>query len=927
MAYEDFTTYTEVDPYGRWFQSASWVLASGVRVNEDSYVYKDYGAGYFDGDYIHECEVKFQSSQQWGRFVLWEVTNNPGSLNDMTEGQYLFFYRPSSIEMTLRDKGLSNSSSVFTMTADTYYYLRIERSGSTVTCKIYSDSARTNLLDTLSVTCETDSYRYLVAGASNEGSGTYNAFGYIRNLEFLPVPLKLDDTINLSDNIEINLSREKAELEDTINLSDGIELNLSREKVELEDTINLSDEISFIFTEKLELEDTINLSDEIYTNIPQHSIHLEDTITLTDNIETVVYNHKIYDINNDFRTVVGVTKTISNKFSSVIEVVKDAQNIFSMAFGKIYTFLNDIRTLALSKYNLSNDFRMLKSWGVPGDAGFQSFGKEHIKVYINEVEQTDAIIDTVTINQVINGSHTATFDLGRAYDNTKPTIESSIKIKYYNWILYKGYITDIVPTNNPEFIRILCNDKYWKQNKTRKYFFVGHIPQDNHEKYYTHINSALSNELGWSPGVGNFIPQTMSCFGTGESDCITSLITNSGNFGWFYHTDKNNGNISKKLWIAGQGDIIYLDRQEIGKNLGLYQVLKHQFRESISNLVNKLRVQMGDLVIRRFNRYGGTKEYTSYRHAYIGVSPYPFWNNEYEIIAKDSNTGYGWDYHKPEDNDNYQNIYKKYQFLYWLSPDEEWSDRYPPEVTILAPWLSDWECSVPLEKGKFSLFPSSVTITEGFTIDYEEGTITFNEPIFLYKRNTFGEIANYRAPNIHLKIWKKIYHSNTENPDDNPEEDISNPLMFFTDKMGSYPETIIRSLELSGFSVQFGGWYISGQEEYQQWSVSQGKYLTKYRDIWTLVRSWNDTAFAKDYANWRLSKVCDKKITGSIEVTIDTLVFYNIDLSKQIMIKEVTENPLNITSISYNMNSFTAIINLESSRYYRRTVSLQSRGE
>ena len=122
------------------------------------------------------------------------------------------------------------------------------------------------------------------------------------------------------------------------------------------------------------------------------------------------------------------------------------------------------------------------------------------------------------------------------------------------------------------------------------------------------------------------------------------------------------------------------------------------------------------------------------------------------------------------------------------------------------------------------------------------------------------------------------FFSQTIAPTENPEEDVTNPLMFFTGKMGSYPDTILKDLNLSGMSIQVGGTR----------TLSDGTT--------EVIPSWDDTAFASDYANWKLSQTCDKKIKGNIKVTLDTICFYNIELNKRIYISGITESVLNIIS-------------------------------
>ncbi len=729
------------------------------------------------------------------------------------------------------------------------------------------------------------SYLYSLVGAE---SGAPSGIGaYFISYQF-PVEFYGSDTISISDDIFLNLPLEKISLNDTVTLSDGILLNLSLEKTQLGDTIDISD--SIVIGQVFKGDDTITLSDDIFLNLSREQILLDDTIILSDSITSNLIYHEINDI----------------------------LNRFSMSYeGDLVDIDNRIRMAHEPTYDITNDFRMLHSWQVPGDAGFQSLGKEYIKVYINGSADDDVDINSVTITKSLNVSHIASFNIGRPYDTiNKPTIEHEVEIRYYgeNWtnycLLYKGYITEIVPGDSPESIRINCQDKYWLRNREQKYFFVGHNPQDDRELYYNTISAGLS-ACGASFGIGEFIPQTMNLFGRGESETITSLVENSGNYAWFYDVDG-----SKKLWTAGQGSIINLERQELDKNIGLYQVLKHFFSESVTNIINKLRVTMGDRVIRRFNDYGGNKEYSGARYfSWVG-HPTPKWDSTYERVAtvdyepptEDVPAGVGTSgvfRHNKEENGNYQDVYVKYKLPGLNFAWESWSDRFKPQIKIESPFPSGWKSPIPFGR----------VITEGFTIDYLAGEIVFNQRVYLYKEDTEGKITDIKTPIINVFLYKKEYYSETDDPSDNPQNsgDITSPLVFITDKMGTYTETIWDSLQLTGLGIQVGGWRVTGYDDDDN-------------PIEELTPSWNDTAFAQDLADWQLSDTADKKIKGSIDLTIDAVCYYGIDLTKRIMIDNVLEDSLNIQSISYNLSNFTVTIELENERYYKRSVSLQSRG-
>lgn len=656
------------------------------------------------------------------------------------------------------------------------------------------------------------------------------------------------------------------------------------------DSFGLSDTIEISIPGRTFVDsDSLSLTDSIVCIVPKTSVNT-DTFVLTDDIENMLISS--IDMVQDFRTVKLSLNNADNKINTAYRVLSNVSNFISSAVGQLYNLTQKINSIAISKNDAENDFRMIQEWMRPGNAGFQSKGKEYIRVYIASTEVTDVDVDSINISKIINGASTASFTLARAYDSTRPTIESIVEIYYDSWKLYRGYITEIAPTDRSEKIEINCSDEFWKQNQSKVYFQVGHKPTDNTELYYNTISTALTTGCGYNLGVGNFIPQTMSCFGAGKSEAMLQLVQNSGNNNLYF--DESGAPI---VSYSGAGDIIWIERQSIGTNLGLYQVLSHSFRETVLDLVNQFRVQMGEKVVRRFGANGSLKKYSGYEYVTTTEWATPDWDISKEILAKNSGTGYGWDYHQSSEDADYSKVFKAHKLPNLNKDLEDWTDRYEPEVHIYIPF-GDWECNVPSGK-----------MTEGFSIDYQNQTLTFNEPIYLCQKDANGEVVSYRRPEVKLWLWKKKYYSNTNDPADHPNEDISNPLMFFTSKLGTYPTTIQGLLSLSGLSIQQGGYQHNNDG-------------TK-----TLIPSWNDTAFATDYANWQLSKVCDKKVNGDIELTLDATCFYNLSLNKRIMIDGILDDSLNIVGLNYNMSNFTVSVQLESGRYFQRSVNMQSHGE
>jgi len=727
--------------------------------------------------------------------------------------------------------------------------------------------------------------------------GAYGNTEYASKTEITCWYVYLNETITLSDIDFNNINHERVRQPETITLSDVVLTNVSLEKVNLDDTVTLSDSI-FLWNEGfwINLDDSITLADTLNQNLTRESERFnEGAMTLSD--VAILNAYKLIDLENDFRTAKATTQNIDNRFSFCKQILSNFANLIHTVSGNLADFTNKINSKRQEFYNIRNDIRTLLSFQIPGDAGVQSLGKSYIKVFINSIEQTDVDVDSINITKSLDSSHSATFELGRAYDSTKPTLELPVEIKYHIWTLYKGYISQIVPANNPESIKIQCQDEYWKKNQEKVYFNIGHKPSSDNDLYYNTIAEGIS-ACGVSFGIGNFIPQTIGLFGSPKSDAISTLINEVGNFSWYY----NPGGIAR-LWQAGEGDIINIERQEIGKNIGLYQVLSHQIKEDAEDIVNKFRVQMGQQVIKRFSSTGGSQTYKSYETMNFPFNPTPNWDASLEVLAKDSATGFGWDYHPTSQDVLYEKVFKEYKLSNYVGGIgtvlEGWSDEFAPKVEINNTGnYMGWECNVTPGR-----------LQKGFTIDYENNLLLFSEPVFCTSKNSYGEVVAIRRPQVYVCLYKKKYYTNTSNPSDNPATDITNPLMFFTSVMGTYPITIMNNLNLSNLSIQVGGW---SQET---------------DNTWRLVPSWNDTAFATDYSNWQLSKTCDVKYSGNIEITLDAFCYYGIELNKRIMINNVLDNALNIDSITLNVSSFTASISLKSGRYFARTVSVQSRGE
>ena len=188
MPIEDFTTYTEVDPNGRLTVTAVKATAVNADRDEDVYLYKDKGVDYFDA-LDEEFELLISSASLSSSVAGMALGNvSTGWIDFAATGLVVFaFYSGAAYFIYLRRGEPAEASDFYTGAANTVYYCRLERTAGndTVTLKIYSDFARTSLLDTLTVGgFGTTKWRYIYGFTNNkDGNGDDDFDGYVRNLD------------------------------------------------------------------------------------------------------------------------------------------------------------------------------------------------------------------------------------------------------------------------------------------------------------------------------------------------------------------------------------------------------------------------------------------------------------------------------------------------------------------------------------------------------------------------------------------------------------------------------------------------------------------------------------------------------------------------------------------------------------------------
>jgi len=184
--YEDFTIYTEVDGNNHITITNSTYLTFTSYNNEDAYLYYDKGTNHFSSNFQHKLDVRALSYLSGiNRGCFWALTNDIDDikgLSDNNKNCLLVFFQVSvagSWSMRIRESySGSDYEDIGGVSVSTWYYLLIERSTSTFTCKIYDNATNRDLegtpeVDTLTITLqEVVAYRYVFASVSeNQGGG------------------------------------------------------------------------------------------------------------------------------------------------------------------------------------------------------------------------------------------------------------------------------------------------------------------------------------------------------------------------------------------------------------------------------------------------------------------------------------------------------------------------------------------------------------------------------------------------------------------------------------------------------------------------------------------------------------------------------------------------------------------------------------
>jgi hypothetical protein len=192
FADEDFTTYTEVDPNGKLTVTSAAATGADVDWDEDVYLYKDFGADNFNGLRIN-FEIRIASTSLNiaiagpGLTVNTVGDRTAFAATDIFVGAYRTGGGAYQILLVRGDAVANDAGSI---SADTTYYCTLLRAANAddVNLVIYSDSGRTTVVDTLTVSGygTGSKYRYLYGIVNvNDGSTGRDWDGFVQNMRII----------------------------------------------------------------------------------------------------------------------------------------------------------------------------------------------------------------------------------------------------------------------------------------------------------------------------------------------------------------------------------------------------------------------------------------------------------------------------------------------------------------------------------------------------------------------------------------------------------------------------------------------------------------------------------------------------------------------------------------------------------------------
>jgi len=165
---DDYHTLADWNCVGATAYNIRWQ----AHCNEDAWVYDDKGAGHFGSNWVHKIDVKIKGhTTMAGRAEIHLLSNDIDDSWDLkVNGKTFISLRVEwvrAVHVILLEEtylGVAYTAQWAGAQLGTWYYFTITKTGTGLSCTIYSDAARTNPIITLSLTLHADhSFQYIFA--------------------------------------------------------------------------------------------------------------------------------------------------------------------------------------------------------------------------------------------------------------------------------------------------------------------------------------------------------------------------------------------------------------------------------------------------------------------------------------------------------------------------------------------------------------------------------------------------------------------------------------------------------------------------------------------------------------------------------------------------------------------------------------------
>lgn len=192
MTLEDFTTYDEIDPNAHLAVTSGKINGVNVVKSEECYVKSDKGSEYFK-NYRFLFKANLVGGGNDESVAICGVSNGSHTITEMktnNECPHVELYKAAAVQRIYISDYETDNSDFYSCSLDTDYYHTLSRLNTTLTDKIYSDSERITLLDSLSCVCGNTAYSCIVAFGSHEVAGVTVISAYVEDLELREIVTK-----------------------------------------------------------------------------------------------------------------------------------------------------------------------------------------------------------------------------------------------------------------------------------------------------------------------------------------------------------------------------------------------------------------------------------------------------------------------------------------------------------------------------------------------------------------------------------------------------------------------------------------------------------------------------------------------------------------------------------------------------------------